>query len=469
MARLPPELIDLIFGYLLLDLDGTPNHGLTGVLDLERSTTLLKFGMACRAFYQLALPHVYHKFGCDHRGPITPLRVLECFMEQPKQALLIHELHTEMVENLPRGQHQPADRWHPYTRPGPSFQLCKFLFSLDIPEKLEQHLYDGLRDGYDDAETAILLCMCENLRVWKTHTGDTPPQHLTHDDFDEEDFKQFKDSLQNKIIRKARTPGSRLLQQLSEVHVQFTSPENPDAYYQTLNNVHDILRLPSLRRLTLQRFALFSQDYLPIPAFRSTIEYLCLEESWLDADGLAILFRTCPRLKTLSIHRKDLAVCQPDSIYWHPITHSGIGDVLRQDGTNLTMFEWDYDDPGHLQQIGSLASLTSLQTLTIRHGALIIEFFVKMFDTHLKNILPTSLETLNVMMSHQPNNHQSLFISQLPQLMEDHKFERLSKIEFRGGHFAFNAADITGWKLSLSRTGAQSLLDDAQCTLLVRE
>ena len=469
MARLPPELIDLIFGYLLLDLDGTPNHEFTGVLNLERSTTLLKFGVACRAFYALALPHVYHKFGCDHRGPITPLRVLECFMEQPKQALLIHEFHTEMVENLPREQHQPADRWHPYTRPGPSLQLCTSLISLDIPDKLKQHLYDGLRDGYDDAETAMLLCLCENLRIWKTHTGDMPPQSLTHSSYDdEEDFKEFKDSLPNKVIRGARSPGSRLLQQLFEVHVQFNSPEDPDPYYQTFENVYDILMLPSLRRLTLRRFALW-HDFRSNPAVQSTIEYLCLEESWLDASGLVTLLKTCPRLKTLSIHRKDLAVCRPETIYWHPITHSGIGDVLRQDGTNLTMFEWDYDDPGHLQQIGSLASLTSLQTLTIRHGALIIEFFVKMFDTHLKNILPTSLETLNVIMSHQPNNHQSLFISQLPQLMEDHKFERLSKIELRGGHFAFNAADITGWKLSLSRTGAQSLLDDAQCTLLVRE
>jgi len=98
MIQLPFELIELILGHLRQDIDA--DYGVSKDANRGRSTTLLNFSLACRAFQQLAFPHMYHTFSCDHKGPVTPLRVLECFMEQgkPNGALLIQKLHTEITE-----------------------------------------------------------------------------------------------------------------------------------------------------------------------------------------------------------------------------------------------------------------------------------------------------------------------------------------------------------------------------------
>jgi len=217
MLQLPIELIELVFSYLLLDLDNS-----SGALDLERSATLLKFAMACRAFRQLALPHIYYTVSCDHKGPVTPLDILEYPMEQPKSLLLIHELHTEMVKNERREQHEEGALWEYYCRSGPSLQLCKLLLSLDVSDEFREELYGGLQEGFEDAETAMLLCLCKDLRVWKTHVGDRSPKELLWRYCAAgDDSGTFCDSLENKVIRHSRIPGSRLLQRLDEVHVRF--------------------------------------------------------------------------------------------------------------------------------------------------------------------------------------------------------------------------------------------------------
>ena len=255
MSQLPVELIELVSSFLRQDIDG--DYEVTKESNRQRSATLLNFSLACRAFQQLARRHLYHTFSCDNAGLVTPLRVLTCFMEQRKPALLIQDLHTEMVECYPRAQHQETDRWGNHPRPGVSLQLCKLLLSLDMSEMLKEDIYEGLLDGYDDAETAMLLCMCANLRTWRTHVGDKSPLRLTHEEYDDQEFCE---TLQNKVIREARAPGSRLLQQLCEVHVRFDAPqvEPADTYYWTFNNVQDILMLPLKdQRTTLSSYRIF--------------------------------------------------------------------------------------------------------------------------------------------------------------------------------------------------------------------
>lgn len=83
------------------------------------------------------------------------------------------------------------------------------------------------------------------------------PNRLTHEEYDDQEFCE---TLQNKVIREARAPGSRLLQQLCEVHVRFDAPqvEPADTYYWTFNNVQDILMLPLKdQRTTLSSYRIF--------------------------------------------------------------------------------------------------------------------------------------------------------------------------------------------------------------------
>ena len=71
-------------------------------------------------------------------------------------------------------------------------------------------------------------------------------------------------------------------------------------------------------------------------------------------------------------------------------------------------------------------------------------------------------------MLEDPDN-QALLISQLPELMKDQRFVRLSTITLAGGPYEFSATDIAGWQIAESWTGYSSLLDETQITILKRQ
>jgi len=427
MVQLPEELLSHICSYLRISAEPKASQD-----DRTKLSTLASISLSSRALSRAARPHLYRTLNissCDSGSISQP--ITSTLIQQPDTAHLVHQLHTQTWQTraeLGLTNREPV--------PVPSVlktQLLAAASSLgDVSARLKEDVQHGLRDGVEDAEYALLLCLCTNLEVWKSCAVYAAQESIVFD-----------------VVREAfidqalvgTLPTSRPLQHVREVEIRHGDTEGST----NLGTIAEILKLPALEIFRGCMLKCNESTSLP-QSTQSKVKRIYLESSLLDSTGLEQLLVACPNLETLSVHWGSSIVGVSR------IQYDRMGEALRRHGTKLKnlrlrpedAFAID-DNPDVYQPLGNLKELGSLRLLAVPYTVLLggLDVSSDQSSEWLRETLPVSLRTLRI--SDADDVESESLDAQLLEVMKDEQFTELSTIRInRGEEFSEDAEDV-GW------------------------
>jgi len=428
MVHLPQELLSHICSYLAIHQspsqiwhDEPRDPFFFSHDDDIKIGTMLSLSLANSSFHHAVKPYLYRTI----KHPIKVDKLLLRSLLVPHTAQFVQNLST---------QTWTTGKEHWYKPPGPDYTPLPYALvesemrDKGLSDELIEDMHRGIKQGLEDALYALLLLTCTNLRLWKTA-------------FD----RIFNHTLVARTIREVNKTGVAL-QLLQEVTIGNADDEGT----LDLSKVHDVLSVPSLRRI--QGIAVSIDDILdyawPVLPHRN-IRDIGLIQADVDGDSLCFLFRAYECLETFSIELGG-----PQQYLDSMDDYSGIGDTLRQYGSKLLslgVVRNDLDEDNGLDRtpLGDLSALTSLRRLRISYDALFGGEAVsnERSTTWLQEVLPFSLEEFD--MVHVVHDEPELLDEQLKLLLADERFPALRWIQVRRGDDDedFPEEDIlpTGW------------------------
>ncbi|KAK4560671.1 hypothetical protein LTR86_005249 [Recurvomyces mirabilis] len=303
MAQLPEELLQHTCSYLRIECSPKSQAE-----DKLRLATLANFSLASKACKRSAEAHLY--FALDLRNnPFARLRpFLVTLASRPSLRALVQRIHNDFFETQ-----RDVDSGNAETEAPPA-DIGTQMTSLanSIPDDdLRDRITPSLAKGIQDAELALLLCSCPNLRLWETVAVNRMDQTLCM------------------AVIRAAAPGDQAthtppLQQLSEIRVSHWDTEGAVR----MPKIQILLELPALK--TFRGRMICCDETNPITSkHSSTLERLYLDESVIDEAGLKSLLPTLPHLETLSVHWASSIVGTCD------LSFVALGGVLRSHGKGL--------------------------------------------------------------------------------------------------------------------------------------
>ena len=431
MVHLPQELLSHICSYLAIEQpppriwhDEPRDPFFLSHDDDIKIGTMLSLSLANSSFHHAVKPYLYRTI----KHPIKVTKLLLRSLLVPHTAQLVQNLST---------QTWTTGKEHWYEPPGPNYEPLPYALvetamrDKGLSDGLVEDMHRGIKQGLEDALYALLLLTCTNLRLWKTA-------------FD----RVFSHTLVARTIREVNRTGVAL-QLLQEVTIGNADDEGT----LDLSKVHDVLSVPSLRRI--RGIAVTTDDILDyvwqvLP--HRNVKDIGLDQAGVDGDSLSCLFRAYTCLETVSIELGG-----PQQYLDSMEDYSGIGDSLRQYGTKLLSLgvvrqdEFDEDNTLDRTPLGNLSTLTALRRLRISYDALFGGETVsnERPATWLQEVLPFSLEEFDLV--HVVHDEPELLDEQLKSLMADERFSALRWIQVRRGDDDedFPEEDIlpAGWKV----------------------
>lgn len=392
MVHLPEEILERICSHLRTDAE---KH-------VERKTklaTLLNVSLASKTFNRIARPEIYHTIDLiNHIERLRPL--LSIILSQPKLDALVREIHVGNRETHRRedvSYHVEPKLEVPVERLPPS-------------QRLREGLLQRLKEGFEDAELAVLLSLCYKLEVLHFYTP-------------------FEDTLVSRVMAEglAVAPSSLLdeddkrpFRHIRDVHVEHCDTE----YASGFDELIPLLKLPALH--TLRGWALQVDEGMQSAArLTSTVKRILLEDSLVDAEGLEGLLPVCPALEVLSIHWGSATVgdCEMD--------FDRMAAAINRHGSRLRTLILRPEEAEGDERRSSLGSLKSLRELRVLEiwGPVLFGYFGeddRPPSTHLVDILPCTLNTLEI--TPVDDEHAELQDEMFWTLMNDGRYQELTTI-----------------------------------------
>lgn len=427
MAQLPEELLSHICSYLRIT-DASWNAG----KKQTNLATLASISLASKAFNRVARPHLWHTLDI---GPHVQngywRRLVSSVLQRPDTARLVQYLHTHSWEfrwvSAPPGYH--GERLRAALEP----QLQSTIDGLPCSPEFKQNLQTGMEEGWEDADYALLLWLCTNLKKWELDSPHPVEESLV--------FAAIREAVADQtLVSSEQTP--RPLQHVREIKIEHGDTENST----DLGNISDVLRLPALDTFR-GRMLSCDHDTTSFPqSLRSSIKRLFLDFSLIDGNGLRTLLTACSDLETLSIQWGS-SIVGPARI-----EYDRMGQALRQYGRKLKTLrlrpeeaETFEDDEDSYPPLGSLKQLTLLRTLTLPYVALFggADLSGDRSPIWLRDVLPASLKTLRI--ADADVEEDEVLDAQLLEVMKDEQFEDLSTIRVSRGEPFSETAQNVGW------------------------
>jgi len=413
MVHLPQELLSHICSYLVIQIPPPQiwhDEPRDPFLFLSRDDdfkigTMLSLSLAHSSLHHAVKPYLYRTIS----HPIKVDKLLLRPLLQPHTAQLVQNISTETWTTGKEHWYKPAGSDYvplPYALVD-SAMRCKGL----SPE-LREDLHRGIRQGLEDALYALLLLVCTNLRLWKAAFE-----------------RSFSHTLVARTIREVIRSGSAL-QLLQEATIGNADDEGT----LDLSKVHDVISIPSLRRIRCIAVSVDDiLDYTWPVCPHPNLKEIGLIQAGVDSGSMGILFQAYEDLETFLIELGG-----PQQYLDSMDNYSRIGDSLRRYGSKLLklgVVRSDLDEDNSLARVplGNLSALTSLKRLRISYDALFGGQAVsnERPTTWLQQVLPFSLEKLDLV--HIVHDEPEVLDEQLKSLMADERFEALRWIGVRRG------------------------------------
>ena len=315
--------------------------------------TLRAISSSSRACNRAAHSHLY--FALDLRnqyGKGIPSRLqlfLRTVLERPKFATSLQRLYTEAWDDGSEVIEKDT------TSLGAEIlQLCKTAVeNIGLSQQTRHRIQQGLQEYSTDAELTLLLCLCQNVKLFDFTAG-----------------MDYEDSILSDVLKETSNSETsstvQFLPHLSELGVEHCDTE----YTSYMDRLMPYLQLPSLQ--TFRGFAMSCDADLGLisQSARSNLLHLHLTDSLVDDAGIHSLLRAFPRLQTLEV---ELGMSTRGA---SRLAYDEVGKALRQRGTELRRFilniseAFFVDDEDESGILGSLKELTKLLTISVPFRAL---------------------------------------------------------------------------------------------------
>lgn len=415
MTAVPVEIIQMICSHLspVQESELTTDHHIHRI-------TLVNICLASRTFNHVARRFLYHTVEFDNTTTdLTSWLLLGTLARSPDARYLVRRLQTSVNKDLIE-QYDPDDVVDTRAFDMPHPDLLPAINKVELPSELQDRLRRSIRERLQDAEHALLLCLCTNLESWSTVV-----------------ICGMLDSILFDVVRALISSHSthhsplngRPLQHVREVEMSF----DDDEYRVEIGSLADIFSIPDLETFRGQElFAALTHQRLP-PALKSTVKRVYLEISHVDAPGVEHILIACPQLETLSIEwiSPVFTVAEISAVQYDVI-----GRALNQHGPMLREVNLSTPDsrPSNYnhKRLGSLRNMASLRQLAVPYVALFgnVPMETKPSAGFLSEALPLSLEILTIHDASnycEPNDEIDLD-EQLLVLMHHALFTQLSAI-----------------------------------------
>ncbi|KXL50384.1 hypothetical protein M433DRAFT_151233 [Acidomyces richmondensis BFW] len=403
MVQLPEEILPLIFSHFRITAD--PKFRRDNGTKIK---TLVNLSLASKTFNRVASCILYSTLDLqDHAQLRMALKTLLC---RPKTAILVQNLHLSAWETKSdlEMRNEPSVPAEDHLRE----QMRNATNSILLPESLRKQLRDGICEGVPDAEVALLLCLCTNLRFLHFITPMSISASLA--------MKVFQGKSEDQTVQE-----ERLLAHLYEVSVEHWDTEGST----NLAEITCLLQHPTLEIFRGQKLACTEETIFP-PHFCFSIKRMYLEWSLVDASGLEKLLMACPNLETLSIHWGGATIGLSRIEYGRMSqslrNHGEALKTLRLRPENAESFDSNLDTESPL---GSLKDLKSLRLLAVPANALLGDANRRQLQPKwLVETLPENLKTLRITDADDDDDEVEAFDVQLVELLRDQRFKELSTI-----------------------------------------
>lgn len=415
------------------------------VADRSREQALMNISLACRSFYDLVRPCLYHTIDpSGTRGRVS--RFMALVIDKPDIAKLVREIRFDQGWGL--DEELPLGIENAYT------PRAKAITSAVQDTSLER-AFSYFPQGFEDAEVAVLLMRCPGIEVLRFVAS--------HD---------FDDSLLHSVFEKARAHQANLetqskghdaddwLSNLYEVQVcHWDTGEATD-----VSGLCQILQLPTLRALRGHQVSLDRGLDLNFRQNTTHLTSVHLERSIICGPGLVALLKACPKLETLQIHLGD------SRVGYDQVSFAEVGNALRDFGRRLRVVglnrdeEEDLDDDDPVM-IGDLTCL-QLRVLEIPVEALLLidydmndesldDGFAEEVDSSTSSVahlLPRTIEKLKL----QNCNRDDSVVEEnmdavIASIMTDENYTKLAEIRLDRRPKLADDAKALGWRFGRSQ------------------
>lgn len=417
VPQLPEELLEQVFStFINFERDEVGQYKIA-------YRTLSSICLASKAFNRIGVPLLYRKVYLGYRGCTT--RLLRTLVRRPKLADLVRAV---------RFNGPACDQMDVYATRLDNLNLCwcrAYLMDSGLDATLRQSLMSGLQHEYQDAQCALILHMCQKVKVVDITAGypsGVPDFHDTRV------CKVFEQALLNyDPDLDPELHGVRRWEQRGFLHLQEVFVEHCYPYgYTKLEDLGCFLRLRSLRRFSGH---MIEMGRPPWVGTTSLTHLQCTCSAFEDRDVRRILVH-CPQLEIFSPEfRRDTGV------RFRPLAYGIIGHALRKYGKNLRDITLSHlcvvgrpDRQVAGGCLGDLRTLQSLQRLNVTRQTLLGEENMPMPGVQftvpkLVNILPCSIQVLEFSDCYDEHSHTALYEIQLRSLMTDLRFQKLHTIK----------------------------------------
>ena len=308
MGELPEELLQHVFLHLRPSgfIDGNP-------IEERNLQTLLSISLASKAFNRIVRPFIFYTLSPSTQRETCLPSLLRTLIERPGTADLVKHLYlSDWVTELSVA-HEFA---HPVVPGAAAMERYeRTLDSIGLQSDLQERLRDRLSEGLQDAEVALLICICNKLSMLDIFFTYGWESSLVGAVFEAYSAVQGSaDAVSSGPAMSSESSASHTgthsvsFESLREVKVEPLHEESS----MTIADVSSFLRLPALR--SFEGRNLFSGDYTDLSQLKSSVQAVHLKESVIDGHNLKELLGACPALETLSLHGMT---------HWEPWAHDG--------------------------------------------------------------------------------------------------------------------------------------------------
>lgn len=305
--------------------------------------------------------------------------------------------------------------------------------SLHLSSRGRKSLRSGLRNGsehgFEDADLALLLCLCTNLEYIDFEIPGAMYCSLV--------MEILTDSIRVPPTTARPMPFRRI----REAH----SRDERVSMRTDVGQVNIFFELPALEVFSGEILSNKDGDRFGFDEFQTSIRDVTLYGPMLDADGVEEVLAACPKLTSFSFDCGNYDVS-------FDYSYTLIGNTIRKHVPNLERLAFIYDD-----ELNSLAPNGALGTLKSLAGIKSLDLpFYGLFDQtipldqqqSLKDILPSSLESFTCWITEAQRKDPDMMAfldAQLIQILSDAEFGALSTIRIDHDPMSEVDLSVVGW------------------------
>ncbi|GAB7365143.1 hypothetical protein MBLNU230_g6231t1 [Neophaeotheca triangularis] len=420
LLECPDELILWILSHL-----ATPSPNARGSHDPGDLAGLRNLSLTHSSLKSLVEPLLYRKLDnrcCCFSRLRTFIRTL---LERPELCEHVEEIAVDDVESVVKYHSRGDEMFQPLL----DVQHFLLMSRLGVSMGLARRLEAGVRQRDPEADLAILLGLCTNLRrltlfVKKREEGWGKSLVL-----------QFFYEVQRALdVRQRQSNGEQLespqptlvnsFEKLGYIDADLREDGSTPIKPTELSVYYPLMTLPALRTLATNR-TVQRDGFVAIAKRNLTPQNLVLKETVIKASGLDETITLLPKLRNLEIYwaRNYWVDSRTADDFWN-WEYTRVGAVIRKHGTRLDELTLGYPVNGKNwdggEQLGDLRPLAALRCLTVAEAALFGECAARPLTEvgngaaspppggwlALAETIPTTLESLTLLFCHESDDDE---------------------------------------------------------------